>query len=230
MNHRIMQSERANPHRHSRDVVSSDCGIAGDGHCVGSEVLLLEELAHRLINELTAAIGLIDLASLRARTTDARQTLEAVKESLASFARVHQALQAPRLRTRMDARAYLGRLCDSIHTAKLQQRGINLRYVGTRLPIDSEKCWKLGMIVFELITNSAKHAFRLAAGTIKVEIRCAGQTVQCRVEDDGSSPCRSGAAGTGLSIVNALVRELGGTFHQRIGSGGSISTLTFPLA
>jgi two-component sensor histidine kinase len=196
----------------------------------GSERLLLSELVHRLSNELTAAVGLIDLASLRARTTDARQTPEAVRESLASFARVHQALQAPRLRTRMDARPYLGRLCNAIQAAKLHQLGIELRYVDQALMIDSEKCWKLGMIVFELITNSAKHAFREAAGTIKVEVYCIGHTVRCRVEDDGSSRSPSAEPGTGLSIVTALARELGGTFHQRIDSRGSISTVTFPLS
>jgi two-component sensor histidine kinase len=85
------------------------------------------------------------------------------------------------------------------------------------------------MIVFELITNSAKHAFRDAAGTIRVEVCCVGNMVRCRVADDGSSPSPSAEPGTGLSIVNALANELGGTFYQRIGSSGSISTVTFPL-
>jgi two-component sensor histidine kinase len=194
----------------------------------GSERLLLSELVHRLTNELTAAVGLIDLASLRARTTDARQTLEAVRESLASFARVHQALQAPRSCARVDVRPYLRRLCDAIRAAKLQQRGIDLQYLDQTLVIDSEKCWKLGMIVFELITNSAKHAFQQTAGTIKVEVHRVGQTVRCRVEDNGSSPSPSAEPGAGLSIVNSLARELGGTFHQRFDSSGSISKVTFP--
>jgi two-component sensor histidine kinase len=196
----------------------------------GSERLLLNELVHRLTNELTAAVGLIDLASLGASTADTRHTLESVRDSLASFARVHQALEAPRLRTRMDARPYLRRLCDAIGSAKLQQRGIHLRYVDRTLLIDSEKCWKLGMIVFELITNSAKHAFREAGGAITVEVYCERHTVRCHVTDNGSSPSPSRAPGTGLSIVNALARELGGTFHQRIGSRGSVSTVTFPLS
>jgi two-component sensor histidine kinase len=196
----------------------------------GSERLLLSELVHRLTNDLTAAVGLIDLASLRAGTTDSRRTLEAVSKSLASFARVHQALEAPRLRTQMDARPYLRRLCDSIRTAKLQQRGVKLRYVDQTLLIDSEKCWKLAMILFELITNSAKHAFPVAAGTIKVEVCRVGQAVRCRVQDDGSSLSRSVEPGTGLSIVNALARELGGTFQQRVGPRGSVSTVNFPFS
>jgi two-component sensor histidine kinase len=195
----------------------------------GSERLLLSELIHRLTNELTAAVGLIDLATLRAGTADARQTLEAVRDSLASFARVHQALEAPRVRTRIDACPYLRRLCDAIRAAKLQQRGVSLRYVDRSLVLDSEQCWKLGMIVSELITNSAKHAFREAAGTITVEVVCARHTVRCRVTDDGSSRRPSAESGTGLSIVNALAHELGGTFSQRIGSSGSVSLVTFPL-
>jgi two-component sensor histidine kinase len=195
-----------------------------------SERLLLSELVHRLTNELAAAVGLIDLASMRARTAEARQTLDAVRASLVSFARVHQALQAPRLHVRMDARPYLRRLCDAIGAAKLQQHGIDLQYVDRIVLMDSEKCWKLGMILFELITNSAKHAFRQSAGTIQVEVCCIEQTVRCRVEDNGSSPGCASEPGTGLSIVNALVRELGGTFHQRIDARGSVSTVTFPLS
>jgi two-component sensor histidine kinase len=195
----------------------------------GSERLLLSELVHRLTNELTAAVGLIDLASLRAGTTDTRQTLEEVRESLASFARVHQALEAPRVLTRMDAGPHLRRLCDAMLAAKLQQRGIDLRYAGRSLLIDSERCWKLGMIVFELITNSAKHAFPDAAGTITVDVYCVRQIARCRVADDGSSGTPSARPSTGLSIVNALARELGGAFHQRIDSRGSVSTVTFPL-
>jgi two-component sensor histidine kinase len=196
----------------------------------GSERLLLSELAHRFTNELTIAVGLIDLASLRAKTRDARQALQTVRESLAGFARVHQALQPPGLRSRMDVRPYLRRLCDAIRAAKLQQRGIDLQYIDQTLLIDSEKCWKVGMIVFELVTNSAKHAFQEAGGTIKVEVSCLGETVRCRVEDDGSSSSPSIAPGTGLSIVNALARELGGNFHQRISSRGSVSTVTFSLS
>jgi two-component sensor histidine kinase len=195
-----------------------------------SERLLLSEWVHRLTNELTAAVGLIDLASLRARTADTRQTLEAVRDSLASFARVHQVLEAPRVRTQMDARPYLRRLCDAIQSAKLQQRGIDLRYVDRTLLIDSEKCWKLGMIVFELVTNSSKHAFREAGGTITVDVYCVRHMVRCSVIDDGSSPSPSAEPGAGLSIVNALAGELGGTFHQRIDSTGSVSTVTFPLS
>ena len=85
------------------------------------------------------------------------------------------------------------------------------------------------MIVVELITNSANHAFRQAPGTIKVEIRCVEGAVRCHVKDDGSSRGLPVQPGTGLSIVTALARELAGTFDQTLHSSGSVSTLTFPL-
>jgi len=195
----------------------------------GSERVLLDESTHRLINELTSAVGLIELASLRANATDARHTLEAVRNSLMSLADVHKALRAPQLRTRIDARIYCVYLCDAIREAKLQRGGIELQLVADTLPMDSEKCWRLGMIVVQLITNSANHPFRQTAGRIRVEIRRVGGTVRCQVEDDVSSRGLPDQPDTGLSIVNALARELAGTFVQRFHSSGSVSTLIFPL-
>jgi two-component sensor histidine kinase len=194
----------------------------------GSERLLMREFAHRLTNELTTAVGLIDVASVRLRTKGAQQTLQAIRDSLTGFARVHQALQPPVIRHLMDARPYLRRLCDAIRAAKLQQRGIELRYADQPLRMDSEKCWKLGMIVFELITNSVKHAFGDGAGTIVVEVSCVEGIVRCRVADDGSSRDSLIEPGMGLSIADALARELTGYLDQRIDPRGSISTVTFP--
>jgi two-component sensor histidine kinase len=63
-----------------------------------------------------------------------------------------------------------------------------------------------------------------------VAIRRIGGVVRCHVEDDGSTRDLPVQPGTGLSIVNALARELAGTFDQRFHSSGSVSTLTFPLS
>ena len=195
----------------------------------GSERLLLSELSHRLLNELTAAVVVIEMACTRVRNAHVRQTLEAVRESLMSFARVHQALHAPQPRSRINTQSYLRHLCEAIQQAKLRQNGIALQYTVQASTIDAEKCWKLGMIIFELVTNSAKHAFSGSPGTIRVELNCVRRTLQCRVTDNGSSHSSLAEPGTGLKIVNALVRELGGIFSQRVDVGGWVSTVTFPL-
>ena len=53
-------------------------------------------------------------------------------------------------------------------------QGIELELASRPLKLRSERCWKLGLIVSELITNSARHAFGDRGGTIQVELSASG--------------------------------------------------------
>ena len=50
------------------------------------------------------------------------------------------------------------------------------------LPLESDRCWQLGLIVHELVTNAARHAcFENGDGEIRVELRRSGavRELQC---------------------------------------------------
>jgi two-component sensor histidine kinase len=93
--------------------------------------------------------------------------------------------------------------------------------------MDSARCWRLGLIVSELITNAVRHAFDGVGGNIRVEIFSSRSFVECRVSDNGRAvkPIR---AGRGLRIVEALAGTLGGTIDYVIGEHGSAAVLVFP--
>ena len=190
------------------------------------ERLLLAELTHRINNEFAAASGLVSLAAARISAPDVKEVLADVKNRLANFARVQQALQVPALRISVDATDYLQKLCVAISESKLSERGITLRLTAPPLQLNSEQCWRLGLIVSELISNCARHAFAAKGGHIQVEISARGPFVSCVVADDGSSP-EEIVPGNGLRIVEALARELPGHIEQRFGSDGSVSGIVF---
>jgi histidine kinase/DNA gyrase B/HSP90-like ATPase len=73
------------------------------------------------------------------------------------------------------------------------------------------------MIVYELITNAARHAFSDGKREIRVELLRAGFYVTCKVQDNGSPP-RSVVPGRGLQIVYELVKTLNGTLKHKFGS------------
>jgi two-component sensor histidine kinase len=83
------------------------------------------------------------------------------------------------------------------------------------------------MIVYELVTNAARHAFGNGNGQVRVELSRAGKLVECRVVDNGSAPT-SVRRGHGLKIVDELVKGLDGRLDQRFGHSGSLSMLTLP--
>ena len=123
------------------------------------EQLLVEELTHRMNNEFAAAIAVVSRAGARSPNGEVRSALAVVEERLHSYVQVNRCLQIPSQDTVIDASAHLRRLCQSISRSRLDCRGIELQFAGRPLQMNSERCWRLGMIISELVTNAARHAF-----------------------------------------------------------------------
>jgi two-component sensor histidine kinase len=194
---------------------------------IPQERMLLNEVNHRISNELTAAISVISLAAKRSSNKEVRAALADVTELLHNYADVHHALQMPEHDIRMDAAAYLRKLCLAISRSKLERMKIDLVLAAPPLWLQSNQCWLLGMIMYELITNAARHAFSGRNGAIRVELMLTGTFVECRVLDNGSARANC-HPGRGLKIVDALAKALIGQVHQKFGSAGSASILLFP--
>jgi two-component sensor histidine kinase len=188
---------------------------------------LLHELNHRINNEFAAAISVVSLAAARSGSDEVKAALSGVTELLHQYADVHRALQMPESDTLVDAAAYLGRLCRSITRSQLDSKKIRLVLAVQALRLPAHRCWLLGLIVFELINNAARHAFLSGAGEIRVELSHAGAVAKCSVVDDGSAAATV-RPGRGLKIIEELSESLGGRFEQRFGSKGSRSVVVFP--
>jgi two-component sensor histidine kinase len=97
------------------------------------------------------------------------------------------------------------------------------------LRLEGERCWKLGLIVSELLTNVARHAqFDARDPELRVELMLAGNVVKCRVSDNGSAP-EPTRRGQGLAIIGELAGSLGGRVHTSWAADGCFFLLTFPL-
>jgi two-component sensor histidine kinase len=165
--------------------------------------LLLREFSHRINNEFASAIGMISVAAAHLANAEAKAALAAVEDQLHNYARVNHALQMPEHNSRIDAAAYLRQLCRAICYAKLDAKGIKLLLVERTFQMDSERCWRLGLIVSELITNSTRHAFRDDRGLIRVELLPSASIIECRVTDNGTSKSIV-RPGNGTKIIDRL--------------------------
>ncbi len=191
------------------------------------ERIVLHELIHRINNEFSSLIGAVSRTAARSVNHEVKVALAHIIELLSHYAELHRALQMPEHDTQIDAAAYLEDLCLSISRSKLDGMKIALVLTVSPLWLPSEGCWRLGMMVYELVTNAARHAFGNGKGEIRVELSRSGKLVECRVVDNGSAPS-SVRRGRGLRIVDELVKGLDGRLDQRFGPRGSFSIVTFP--
>lgn len=189
--------------------------------------MLVSEISHRVVNEYSQAIAGIRLAARNAGSSEAREVLAAAATRLLSFAEAHRALQAPRTDAAVDIALYLEQLCEAVTAAALQERGILLALTATSALLPPARCWRVALIVSELINNGVRHGLKGGPGSICVELTADGQDICCRVVDDG---CGSPQVkpGRGLAVVMGLADELGGTMGWRFTSTGTAAELVFP--
>jgi two-component sensor histidine kinase len=178
------------------------------------ERLLVGALTHRINNEFAAAIAVVSLAAARSTYGEVKSALTAVAERLHSYVQVNHHFQVPSQDTIVDASAHLRELCESISRSRLDCKGIKLQFVGGPLEMNSERCWRLGMIISELVTNAARHAFGDAGGKIQIKLSRCGPFINCRLADDGAAPEKI-QPGRGFAIDRQSARHDQSAFRTR---------------
>jgi two-component sensor histidine kinase len=194
------------------------------------ERLLLKEITHRINNEFASVIQVVSSKAAKSSDTNVKAALTSVVEKLHSYARVHHALQMPTNNDRVDASEYLRNLCQSISRSKLEDLNVELLLIDHPFQMSSERCWLMGMIVTELITNALRHGFSCqSGGKIQIECQTFGSFVECRVSDDGSASSEQYTPGNGLKIIEALAGALGAGFRFNFIRNGAEAILVFPI-
>jgi two-component sensor histidine kinase len=191
--------------------------------------LLLRELNHRVRNELTSAIYAVSAKAVQSDSVAVKDALLGVVDLLHQCVDVHRALHMPDPGRLTDAARYLQQLCFSITKYRLDQLGIRVLFSADDLRLEGERCWKLGLIVSELLTNVARHAqFDGRHPEVRVKLMLAGNVVKCGVSDNGSAP-ELIRRGRGLAIIGELASSFGVRVHTSCAAEGSSFLLTFPL-
>jgi two-component sensor histidine kinase len=192
-------------------------------------LLLLHEWNHRINDELNSAIYAVSAKAVHSDSVEVKAALLDVVELLHQCADVHRALRMPDQGRLTDAARYLQQLCFSVTKCRLDRLAIRVLFSAADLRLEGERCWKLGLIVSELLTNVARHAqFDGRHPELRVELMLAGNVVKCGVSDNGSAaePVRRGR---GLAIIGELASSLGGRVLTSCATEGTSSLVTFPL-
>jgi two-component sensor histidine kinase len=191
------------------------------------ELFLVQELTHRFNNDLAALTSFVSLAAARSVDEEVKLAMAGVLQRIFDLASIQRALRMPRDRS-VDCAAYLAELCRSISAAKLQYRDIELEFLDSPLNLSSFECWRVGMIVAELINNAARHAFGDRGGKIQVAMTDRGRSMELTVADNGRG-LDNFSEGQGTKIVRHLAGVLKATVDYRSTPTGTIARLSVPL-
>jgi two-component sensor histidine kinase len=193
------------------------------------ERTLLDELNHRIKNEFASLINLVTFNAVLTDNVDAKEELGKIVDLLHQHAQVHSILTMPDHNALADAGEQLRKLGLAMSGCKLDRTNCHLVVSTHTLPLESQRCWRLTLAVYELVANAVRHAcLDGREGEIRIELLRAGSWVNCRVTDNGSRLGRI-KPGRGLWIVSGLVGGLGGRIDRSSGSTRNSFSLDFPL-
>jgi PAS domain S-box-containing protein len=176
--------------------------------------VLLNELNHRVKNNMQMLQILLEAGVRRAKSPDAREVLEEASGRVIAMAAAQRVLYTTHDATRFNARDFLGAVCETAKQTFPAELVIDYEADAVQLPNDA--AMPLALIANELLTNAVKYGLNgQQAGTIRVRLRQKDASFLFYVEDDGpgfdlqSVQRRS----SGLRLVQGLARQLAGKFE-----------------
>ena len=191
--------------------------------------LLIREADHRIKNSLQLVVSLLSLQRSKLPDEQAIAALDSAIGRVRAVAEAHRALHQSKDLTTIAFDQMLRDLCH--HTGALSPATTITCNADENIEIDAERAIPLGLIVSELLTNAARHAYpEGTAGTIEAGARRTPDHLEVTVTDRGvGSDTGTAASRTlGTSIVQALARQIG-LDVQTISQPGQGTSITLRL-
>ena len=195
--------------------------------------VLLKEINHRVKNNLQIISSLLNLQSRDIHDEQALRSFQVSQDRIRAMALVHEKLYLSEDLARIDFGEYIESLASDLRSSY----GLNSQHVKLKIDVDNillgvDTAIPCGVIVNELVANSLKHAFpEDRSGEIAISFREVDGHYSMIFKDDGVGLPEgldiSHPSSLGLTIVNAVTGQLGGTIDLSRNGGSEIS-ITFP--
>jgi two-component system, sensor histidine kinase PdtaS len=175
------------------------------------QAVLTREMSHRVKNSLASVVGLLHVQSRNAHSEDVKNALQDAASRITTIAQVHDHLWRSSKVGYVDIADFVGELCRKLQETVLHTVRCNF---GHQM-IMADKAIPLGLLINELVTNSAKHAYPEGSGEIEVFGERRGTDLHVKVSDRGIGLPKDfdidqPRASLGFKVIKSLRAQLKG--------------------
>jgi PAS domain S-box-containing protein len=187
--------------------------------------ILLREIHHRVNNNLQIMSSLLRLQASKTDEVERKAIVKEVGDRIQSMALVFEKLYRSKHVAKLNSRGYISGLVNYLaQSYEPIGRRVKLVTDVEDLEIDVEVGGAMGLILCELLSNALRHAFPgERTGTVSVTLRSiSGNRMELMVKDDGvglPEGIEEGSGSLGLSLIEALSRQMGGSVEVRRDNG-----------
>ena len=175
------------------------------------QAMLTREMSHRVKNSLASVVGLLRVQSRSAQSEEVRDALKDAASRITTIAQVHDHLwRSPKIGF-VDIADFAGELCRKLQETVSHKVSCTVGH----LMISADKAIPLGLLINEIVTNAAKHAYPDASGEIRVSGERRGDDLHVEVSDHGIGLPKDfdidqPRASLGFKVIKSLLAQLDG--------------------
>lgn len=205
-------------------------------HSVETASTLLQEMHHRVRNNLQTVAALLSIQIRQEPDTPSAEHLREAVSRIQAIAAVHDLLSDERRLSGVTVDA-VARLVAEEARSTIIRPGLKVAFEikPSDIRVPSKQATVLGLLTNELVSNAVVHGFRhREQGKIIIRTERRGRRAALEVENDGEripddfNPSLS--RGLGMRIVQRLVSsDLNGEFSLYSHETGTVAQITFPL-
>jgi PAS domain S-box-containing protein len=177
--------------------------------------MLLQEIHHRVKNNLQVIVSLLGLQSQQVSDSQAQEVLQESRDRIKAMALIHENLYQERDISGVNLSAYLKTIAHQIVNGYSLSKNIQLVYTADQVGVDLNKAMPIGLILNELLTNSLKYAYDdVSRGILEVSLTKNDEIVELLVRDNGrgleSEAMLATSKRLGWKLINLLTKQIDG--------------------
>lgn len=195
---------------------------------LAKQKVLLNELSHKVKNHLALIVSMLRLKRSKQTDPGAAEDFSRAIERAKTIASLHEYIYRSGEVESVSLNAYLEEICKNLEAEMLAGGRVSIVRAIEPVKVTVDWAVPIGLIVNELITNSARHGFAPGqAGEVRLRVRTVGDRVVMTVADNGHGMASVRSMGVGTRLMRALADQIGA--RMRLMSGrGTICSLSFP--
>jgi two-component sensor histidine kinase len=176
--------------------------------------VLVKEASHRVKNSLAMLSGLLRMQARGNTSAEAVQALGDASDRIIAVAKTHDRLWRDADAETTDLGPLVSDICDALQ----QQWGhMAFRCSVASMEYPADRAASFALLLTELATNAAKHAYGPGGGAVAVSLSQSGETRVLEVRDQGvglplgQDVLKAGQQTLGMRLIQTLTQSIDGT-------------------
>ncbi|WP_417264847.1 sensor histidine kinase [Brumimicrobium sp.] len=184
------------------------------------KTVLLQEIHHRVKNNLQVIVSLLRIQSRDLKSEEAKNSFQDAITRILTMSLIHQKLYEKDSLMNLDIKDYISTLIKNLIETGSTQGNVEYVVTSSLKSVGTKGIVPLGLIINELVSNSLKHAFK-TSGKIELTLTPDGEDGFKMTYYDNGRWIENDSSTFGTQLIEIFTEQLDGSYERKSNDEGT---------